>query len=638
VLVFVNVRRGEAVTEKGDVLIPPDHVLQSLRKELRESGNTNFNGLVCMELLQPGEERIPDEERNQRSKDALAKLFGVAPNAVSVNDMVPLGVTPNNDVCSEDSGAGETPQEEIVQMTTQQKPQPILDSRGNIIAGNLPDITKMKVGIERQGDKIILPPGMPLPTVLAVVLRQMDTEERIVESSTAIDSYPLDLARALTLAVERRYNFVATKNSIGMFGMEIAPPLVGLEVNPGAIEQVYWGRIPLPGFTEDEYVEAGATIKGGIWVGTINLRVKGKNKPAVDELIDLVRQILATESVYKGKAVKVEFTPADPRKGFNPAEQPRFLDLSSVKGTSDLVLADDVMAQVDMNIFTIIEKTDVVAALGVPRKRGVLLEGPYGTGKSLTALVTAKLCEQNGWTFLYLKSVKSLSQAIQFARIFGRTVIFAEDIDTVFKEGNDDAVTELRNTMDGIDTKNSEVMVVLTTNNIDEVPESIRRHGRFDAIINIAKPDARAAERLLRKYGAENIDPNEDLSEVANLLAGKNAAAAEETIKRARLAAARQYTPGQQLQLSGQHLLTAAKGMLYHFKLLESKQEDTRKPLEILGEAIGSELNRVVKTADGSVTTASDLKTLIEDVINTMRPDLAKNGRKSNGQVVGETA
>lgn len=628
-IVEVNLKTGEArnaLTGEPMTETPPE-ILERIRSEARA------RGVPEDAVATVGINVTPDEIL----RAAVQALRGAQDGTSGPdNQLAPGGPTAANEPDSEDD---QTSQEGSTDIMTENKAIKITDDRGNVIADRLPKVDKLKVSVVREGDKLLVPASMDLPTAVAVLIRQIDTEERIVESSTAIDSYPLDLARALTKAVERRYNFVATKNSIGMFGMEIAPPLVGLEINPGAIEQVYWGKIPLPGFTSDEYVEAGCSIKDGIWVGNINARVKGKNKPAVDELITLVRQILHEESVYKGKAFRVVFTPANPRNGFNPDEQPRFMDLTDVGGTHDLIFSEKVMQQLQTSVFNLVEKTDLCKALGIPRKRGVLLEGPYGTGKTLTARVLAKLCEQNGWTFIYLKSVTQLPQAIQFAKIFGRTVIFAEDVDQVFNgDARDEDVNTVLNTMDGIDTKNSEIMVVLTTNNVKDIHKAMLRPGRLDAVINIAAPDAAATERLMRRYGRGLIREHEDLTEAAGLLAGKNAAAVREAVERAKSAAITHLNPGDEVHLTGLDLKIAAEGMLHHLELLREAPADTRTAMQILGDAVGAEIGRIVNEAPGSVTDKTNVRAVVEQVVRDEMAKLAKNGGARAGVMVGSDA
>jgi transitional endoplasmic reticulum ATPase len=498
------------------------------------------------------------------------------------------------------------------------------------------DISKLKVEIERTGDKMIIPPSMSLDTAIAVLRRQQETEERIVQSFTAIDSYPLDLAYALTRAVEKRYNFVATKNNVGMFGQEIPPPLVGLEVGikdgvPQTV-QVYWGKIPLPGFTKEEYVECGVSIKNDIWVGTINAHIKGKNKFAVDELIELTRQELAAYSVYKSRAVKAKFAAADPDTGFNPDEQPRFMDLEDVNGPQDLIFSSKVAEQLQTNVFNLVQRTELCVQFGLPRKRGILLEGPYGTGKTLTAKVLAKLCEQNGWTFLYLNNVSMLPQAIQFARIFGRTVVFAEDIDQVFNgKSRTEEVNAVLNTMDGVDTKNSEVMVVLTTNEIADIHRAMLRPGRIDAVINIAAPDAEATERMIRHYSKGMLVENTDISAAVNLLVGKNAASIRETVERAKGSALTTYKSGP-LQLTGDHLRISAETMQYHLDLLKEPEKDVRTPMQVLGDAIGHGMNDLVKRAPANLTEHETFREFVTKIVtdeNNKIQHTRSNGKHS---------
>jgi transitional endoplasmic reticulum ATPase len=89
--------------------------------------------------------------------------------------------------------------------------------------------------------------------------------------------------------------------------------------------------------------------------------------------------------------------------------------------------------------------------------------------------------------------------------------------------------------LDGIDTKSENIITVLTTNYLDNVNQAMLRPGRLDAIINIETPDASTAERLVRFYGAEAINEEEDLTEVGLSLENQIPAVIEEAVKRAKL-------------------------------------------------------------------------------------------------------
>ncbi len=449
------------------------------------------------------------------------------------------------------------------------------------------DMSKVNVDVVRGGSAIVVPPEVTLPVAIEVLRRQMESEEKFVVVNTPMESYPLDLALALTRAVEKRYNFVATQGATGMFGFEIPPPLVGVEVDVNKVKQVYWGQIPLPGFDEGEFVQATVAVRDNLYIGQISAKVKGKHRAQVDELIDLTRKMLHDHSIYKGRAVRIVFQ--DPtQERFNPNALPRFIDLTRVR-EEELVFSDTVEAQVKTNIFNLVEHTDLCAQYGIPRKRGVLLEGPFGTGKTLTAHVLAKKCEANGWTFLYLQTVKHLPQAIQFAKMFGRCVIFAEDIDQAFEgDTRSEEINALLNTIDGIDTKSSEVMVVLTTNSVTDIHQAMLRPGRLDAVISIAAPDATAIRKLFTLYARDLLVPNTDLTAASELMKGRNAASVREVIERAKLSAVGNLRGGDTLRLTGNDLVVSARTMLNHLALLAPKTVDNRDGLTKVADAIAT--------------------------------------------------
>lgn len=307
--------------------------------------------------------------------------------------------------------------------------------------------------------------------------------------------------------------------------------------------------------------------------------------PKVEELLNLTQEFCEVRSPYRGKAIRIESFPQNIMEVLDagPEYCPTFLDTSGVN-TDELVFSDDVYDQVRTSILTPILYTQECRDNQIPLKRGVLLEGAYGTGKTMTAYVTAKYAERHGWTFLYLGNVEQLPEAINFAKRYSPCVIFAEDIDQVLSSDEADDRTEetnrILNTIDGVDSKNSEIMVVLSTNHVDHINPAMLRPGRLDAVISVDPPDARAVERLIRQYARGLVDDAEDLTGVGRLLQGNIPATIREVVERSKLAAVHR-SQGKSSTIQAEDLEVAAKGMLKHLNLLRSKSEERNEELEV---------------------------------------------------------
>jgi transitional endoplasmic reticulum ATPase len=318
--------------------------------------------------------------------------------------------------------------------------------------------------------------------------------------------------------------------------------------------------------------------------------VKQKHKHAIKELANLTRTIVVEESIYRGKAIRVQFE-HDPRK-FNPRDCPKFIDVSKVK-PDELIFSDEVKKAVNTSLFTPIEHTDNCRKYMIPLKRGILLEGPFGTGKTLTAYVAAKKCTENKWTFIYLSKVEDLKTAIHFAKAYQPCVIFAEDIDRVMTEGErkeNENVNDILNTIDGVDTKGMELIVCLTTNHVDHIEPAMMRPGRLDAVISVRAPDQRASIDLVRLYARGRLDQKDDFGVVGEKLKGQIPAVIREVVERSKLAAVGRLNPGEELLLGAPDLEFAADEMLNHLRLMMPKPEDTRSDAEKGADTLGKHI------------------------------------------------
>lgn len=442
--------------------------------------------------------------------------------------------------------------------------------------------------IVRHGDKIVIPASMEYPVAIEIIERMMEDEDELIAFDEAIDCFPWEGAIAFKKALDMTFGFSGTIATPSWFG-PIPPKEIAVETGIDTKVMVPWGRFTFALGTKEEYLQAGTTEKDGRVIFAVRGVIKKKWKSTIAELATLTREIFRKESIYRGKAVRINFTDDD-----NVVEQiptPKFIDLRGVD-LGEMVYTEELTRLIETNVMTPLRHTAAVRASKIPLKRGVLLAGPYGTGKSLLARAVAKVGTDNNWTFIYIKDAGELPHAIKFAVQYQPAVIFAEDVDRHVTGGRTAAMDQILNTLDGIDTKSSELMVVLTTNHLEQINKAMLRPGRLDVILNVVPPDAEAVERLVRVYARGKIDESTDLTRVGELMAGYTPAIIREVVERAKLATITR-TGTADADIAGVDIETSAATMVQQQTLLADK------PVEQASWADG-----MVRDVAGAVTGA----------------------------------
>jgi ATP-dependent 26S proteasome regulatory subunit len=151
--------------------------------------------------------------------------------------------------------------------------------------------------------------------------------------------------------------------------------------------------------------------------------------------------------------------------------------------------------------------------LGQHLKRGVLLHGPPGTGKTHTVRYLIGRMERSTVIVLSGRALGMLDQAAALARRLTPSVLVIEDVDLIAEDRSHHMATpllfELLNKIDGVDA-DADVTFVLTTNRVAEMERAlVDRPGRVDLAVEVPRPDAVARERLLRLY-ARDVPLDED--------------------------------------------------------------------------------------------------------------------------------
>lgn len=431
----------------------------------------------------------------------------------------------------------------------------------------------VEVKVEHKGTKIILPSDpaeMSYKEGIAALKMRMEEEETDVSVNEIIKAYPFDGAYAFMNAMKQLFGWATPIPTPGFFGPR-PPATISLEIAYGVTTQIIWGDFAIPGI-EGKLTTGTWPDDSGMVYFNIRGVVKKKHMSDVKRVADLTREIVAQASIYRGKAIRLD---CDKNGNVDFNRQPKFLDLSRVN-PEELTYSAEVMAQIKTNLFTPIEHTETCRRYGIPLKRGVLLQGPYGTGKTLAAFVTATKCAAHGWTFILLDKVSGLHGALTFAKLYGPSVVFAEDIDRAVSGERSVKMDDILNTIDGLESKGSDIITILTSNHLENINQAMLRPGRLDAVIHVTAPDAEAARKLVRIYSRNTLAPNTDLTEAGKVLDGRIPAVIREVVERAKLYAIGNGSLDEngEVKITGKDITEAAQGMQAHLELLAPKKKE----------------------------------------------------------------
>lgn len=434
------------------------------------------------------------------------------------------------------------------------------------------------VGIEHKGKVITLPSepdNMPIDAAIAALQRRKEADAQVFDIHEHIEGYFFEAAYAFNRAMVDTYGWADAQSRMAWYG-PVAPDMLTIKIGPKPEDtiQVPFGQFKLPNI-ENPIITAN---RHGTFAVTSSCTKK--DQKVVMELVALTKRYMRESSIYKGKALRLQ---VDSKGNLQEGFEPLFLETDHVD-TTQLILSDSVMDLLATTVFTPIVRTKDVLKHNIPLRRGILLEGPYGVGKSMTAAVLSKLCVTNGWTYILIDKVQGLRAALEFAKRYQPAVVFAEDIDRI-AEVRDEKANDLLNTIDGVVTKDSQVMTVLTTNHVDRINPAMLRPGRLDAVISLEAPDAKASIRLVRQYGGSLVKDSEDLSLAGEALAGKIPAMIREVVERSKLS---MLYDGRE-SITSKDIQTASLGMEKHLALLAPKP-----PVKSAGDRLADAMKEVV--------------------------------------------
>ena len=240
---------------------------------------------------------------------------------------------------------------------------------------------------------------------------------------------------------------------------------------------------------------------------TSNLKVYAHPRDrahATDVLAALVADAEGARNLYRGRAMVASV---------NNGLRLELTELPQVTRDSVIVPAA-VWDEIDLNVAAVTVRRELMQRLGLGVRRGILLAGPPGVGKTVISQVIAR--ELLGEFTVIIVDARAgqhaLAEVFKEARNFGPTLIILEDVDLIVESRYAGPSSTLSEFLAAMDTDPmAPILTMASTNDVATLDVAAVRSARFDSIIEVGQPDTDAAAEILARYldgipGAENVN------------------------------------------------------------------------------------------------------------------------------------
>lgn len=276
------------------------------------------------------------------------------------------------------------------------------------------------------------------------------------------------------------------------------------------------------------------------------------------ELLAELRELMRIHNVFRGQMISLESTMwGQVRVVFH--ERPALL-------RDDVILPEHLLRDIERHALGIGRRAEALLAAGRHLKRGLLLHGPPGTGKTHTVKWLA--AELSGSTVIVLAggTLGVAGPVCRLARELAPSLVVLEDVDLVAEERTmmqpyaGPVLFELLNELDGM-ADDADVAVVLTTNRPDLLePALAARPGRVDLAVEVPLPDESCRRRLIELYSRGLPLELREPDAVVERTAGVTASFFRELFRQAALEAAE----GESATIRDEHVAAALDRLLAH--------------------------------------------------------------------------
>ena len=241
------------------------------------------------------------------------------------------------------------------------------------------------------------------------------------------------------------------------------------------------------------------------WRNSVQVEGPASRKGEVNNFIEGIKTIVKEQNFYRGKKLEL-------------GHRIRFLNLPA-KSWESIVLDTGIKDEIWANTIGFFANRERLAGYGIPPKRGVLLVGEPGTGKTLIckALMTAS----TGITCLMANTYamdadEYITELYELAQDLSPSIVFIEDIDLIAQNrmewgySKGPALLSLLAALDGVE-EHEEIVTVATTNCLQVLDKAVgQRPSRFDRVIELSRPSPEQRKHLISSL-CQRIPIDEDV-------------------------------------------------------------------------------------------------------------------------------
>lgn len=245
------------------------------------------------------------------------------------------------------------------------------------------------------------------------------------------------------------------------------------------------------------------------------------------------------------------------------------VDLGEVQAVDidDLKGLDDIIKSLEANLIVPLEHDELAKQLDLKPKRGVLLAGPPGTGKTTIGRALAHRLKSKFFlidgTFISGTSdfYGCVHRVFESAKQNAPAIVFIDDSDVIFEGGEELGLYRyLLTLLDGLESETAkQVCVMMTAMDISNIPPALVRSGRIELWLETRLPDETARSEILAGCLSKLPEclASADIAQIVAATEGFTGADLKRLVEDGKTLYAYDHVQGQPLQSATDYFLAA---------------------------------------------------------------------------------